>query len=408
MAQTRDEQVVAGIIKTGSQQQKDAAMRYLQSVSARAEADIVESSNIAQKKIVSAINHMRATQLRNYDTQSVKKSISSILGKLVADIEVLTRRMISANILLGKIRAIAMVVVSGDALLKAITLNETDWQRVDSITKDSVTRIRHGADLTFASVSDLIQRAAIRSNMPHAGEVKSETKEANSIAQEPLSGEALGTAVDDRSASVIFRERPLSREEMAQLQANPFLFVSNVVKANTADIQRMRNAYFAEQKAKAEVSKDKPQTKLAFARSELNSIAQSMQTDGVSAFTDKGGKHWSLINYCSMTARTTSTTSSNVGDVFADSEHDLYYIVPHSHSCPLCAKVEGKVYSRSGTDPNYPPLASVFPKIDPAGTNDLNNTYMTIHPNCRHKIIKYVEQKKKQVSRGVVKNSIKK
>ena len=400
MAQTRDEQVVAGIIRTGSQQQKDAAMRYLQSVSARAEADIVESSNIAQKKIVSAINRMRATQLRNYDTQGIKKSISAILGKMVGDAEALTSRMVAANILLGKVKAISGIFVPVDALLKSISLDDTDWQRIDSMTKESVARIRHGADLTFASVSDLIQRAAIRSNMPHPELPKQEGEETDkkkpdSIAQEPLSGEALGAAVDNKLASVIFREKPLSREELAQLQTNPFLFVSNVIKTNTAEIQRMRNAYFAEQKAKVETPKDKQQTKFAFARSELNSIAQSMQTDGVSAFTDNGGKRWSLINYCSMTARTTSTTSSNIGDVFADPEHDLYYIVPHSHSCPLCAKVEGKVYSRSGTNPNYPPLASVFPKIDPAGTNDLNNTYMTIHPNCRHKIIKYVEQKKK-------------
>ena len=204
MAQTRDEQVVAGIVRTGSQQQKDAAMRYLQSVSAGAEADIVESSNIAQKKIVSAINRMRATQLRNYDTQGIKKSISAILGKMVGDAEALTSRMVAANILLGKVKAISGIFVPVDALLKSISLDDTDWQRIDSMTKESVARIRHGADLTFASVSDLIQRAAIRSNMPHPELPKQEGEETDkkkpdSIAQEPLSGEAMLTRISLRT-----------------------------------------------------------------------------------------------------------------------------------------------------------------------------------------------------------------
>jgi hypothetical protein len=47
------------------------------------------------------------------------------------------------------------------------------------------------------------------------------------------------------------------------------------------------------------------------------------------------------------------------------------------------------VYSKSGTNPDYPPLAAAFGKIDPYGPNDLTNTYLNIHPNCLHSLMKY-------------------
>jgi hypothetical protein len=60
----------------------------------------------------------------------------------------------------------------------------------------------------------------------------------------------------------------------------------------------------------------------------------------------------------------------------------LYQIVKIGSTCPLCAVYEGRVYSKSGTDPHYPPLARAFGKIDPAGSDDLSNTFLNIHPNC--------------------------
>ena len=71
----------------------------------------------------------------------------------------------------------------------------------------------------------------------------------------------------------------------------------------------------------------------------------------------------------------------------ADESQDLYKITSHSSSCPVCAPFEGRVYSRSGTDPDFPPLADAFGKIDPSGPNDLTNTYLNIHPNCLHVLV---------------------
>ncbi|MCL1867285.1 MAG: phage minor capsid protein [Oscillospiraceae bacterium] len=118
---------------------------------------------------------------------------------------------------------------------------------------------------------------------------------------------------------------------------------------------------------------------------------ENMKEHGITAFTDKSGKDWSLRAYADMATRTTSRQAANLGVLFADSEHDLYKISSHGTTCPICAPLEGRVYSRSGTSPYYPPLALAFGKIDPNGGNGLENTYLNIHPNCLHVLIKYTE-----------------
>lgn len=52
-----------------------------------------------------------------------------------------------------------------------------------------------------------------------------------------------------------------------------------------------------------------------------------------------------------------------------------------------CAPLEGRVYSKSGKDPDFPPLALVFGKIDPNGPDDLTNSYLNIHPGCLHVLL---------------------
>ena len=116
-----------------------------------------------------------------------------------------------------------------------------------------------------------------------------------------------------------------------------------------------------------------------------------MQQRGIVGFTDKGGKNWTLANYANMATRTTSAQAVHAGVLYADPEHDLYRITSHFSACPLCAKYEGRVYSRSGKDPRFPPLATAFGKIDPNGPDDISNTYLNIHPNCLHRIVRFSE-----------------
>ena len=112
-----------------------------------------------------------------------------------------------------------------------------------------------------------------------------------------------------------------------------------------------------------------------------------LRREGITAFTDKAGRNWSLHTYCSMATRTTSRQAEVAAVLSADPEHDLYKISSHGTTCKICAPYEGRVYSRSGTDPDFPALSDAFGKIDPSGTNDLANTYLNIHPNCLHVLL---------------------
>lgn len=106
--------------------------------------------------------------------------------------------------------------------------------------------------------------------------------------------------------------------------------------------------------------------------------------EGVTAFTDKAGRNWSLHTYATMVSRTTSRQAEILSVVTQDPGQDLYQISAHGTTCRLCAPYEGRVYSKSGTDPDFPPLSDAFGKVDPAGENSLANSWLNIHPNCMH------------------------
>lgn len=116
-------------------------------------------------------------------------------------------------------------------------------------------------------------------------------------------------------------------------------------------------------------------------------FVQALRREGIRAFTDKAGRDWSLHTYCTMVSRTTSRQAEVLAVLTADQEHDLYTISSHGTTCALCAPYEGRVYSRSGTDPDFPPLAAAFGKMDPAGPDTLANTWLNIHPNCLHVLV---------------------
>lgn len=116
-----------------------------------------------------------------------------------------------------------------------------------------------------------------------------------------------------------------------------------------------------------------------------------IQKRGLVAFVDKGGKHWTLGNYTNLLTRTSTRMTHNYGILYTYEHIDLYRISKHGSTCKICAPLEGRVYSRSGTHPIYPPLASAFGKINKNGSNELSNTYLNIHPNCLHTLIPFKE-----------------
>lgn len=123
----------------------------------------------------------------------------------------------------------------------------------------------------------------------------------------------------------------------------------------------------------------------------LPGFVEQLRREGITAFVDKAGRNWSLHTYCSMVSRTTSRQAEVLAVLTADPEQDLYRISSHGTTCGLCAPYEGRVYSKSGNDPDFPPLADAFGKVDPAGPDTLANTWLNIHPNCLHSILPYSE-----------------
>lgn len=111
-------------------------------------------------------------------------------------------------------------------------------------------------------------------------------------------------------------------------------------------------------------------------------FVEALRREGVTAFIDKAGRNWSLHTYGSMVLRTTSRQAEVLAVLTADPEHDLYKISSHGTTCALCAPYEGRVYSKSGQSPDFPPLSTAFGKVDPNGPDTLANTWLNIHPNC--------------------------
>lgn len=116
-------------------------------------------------------------------------------------------------------------------------------------------------------------------------------------------------------------------------------------------------------------------------------FVEALRREGVTAFVDRAGRRWSLHTYGSMVLRTTSRQAEVLATLTKDPEQDLYKISSHSTTCPLCAPYEGRVYSVSGTDPDFPALVDAFGKMDPTGPNSLANSWLNIHPNCLHVLV---------------------
>lgn len=117
-------------------------------------------------------------------------------------------------------------------------------------------------------------------------------------------------------------------------------------------------------------------------------LVKELETNGITGFTDKAGRKWSMRAYGNMAVRTTAR-QAEVAALLTSDEYDLWQITKVGTTCPVCAPLEGRVYSKSGTNPDYPPLTVAFGKVDPYGSNDLSNTYLNIHPNCLHSLVKY-------------------
>jgi Phage minor capsid protein 2 len=100
------------------------------------------------------------------------------------------------------------------------------------------------------------------------------------------------------------------------------------------------------------------------------SLTRNLAKQGVTAFTDRGGRRWGLESYAKMVARTTTreAVSHGTANRMLENGHDLVTISEHSHDHDECSDYEGNTYSLTGATPGY----------------DVLDTYPPFHPNCVH------------------------
>jgi predicted nucleotidyltransferase len=89
----------------------------------------------------------------------------------------------------------------------------------------------------------------------------------------------------------------------------------------------------------------------------------------------------SLDAYAATVARTTTREATNTATMnqLQYEGYDLVKMSKHNSPCPVCSVYEGRVYSISGKNPNYPALSIVF-----------HSGHAVIHPNCRHVLAPYI------------------
>ena len=109
-------------------------------------------------------------------------------------------------------------------------------------------------------------------------------------------------------------------------------------------------------------------------------LVKRLADKGVANIVDKRGRAIRLESYAEMVARTTTAEATNKGAIEAVSElgEDLVRMTWHNASCPICAPLEGRIYSISGDSKAYPPLSEALP-----------DGRSTPHPKCRHRFVPY-------------------
>jgi len=107
-------------------------------------------------------------------------------------------------------------------------------------------------------------------------------------------------------------------------------------------------------------------------RSMIAELAKKATDGKYITVIDKNGKQqqWDIKAYAELVARTKmneATTQATI-NAAADIGTDLVAISVHNTTCAVCAPYEGKVFSLSGEDPDFPPAEDLPP----------------FHPRCLH------------------------
>lgn len=247
-----------------------------------------------------------------------------------------------------------------DEITRKRTAGYVDYAEVAALER--VQKIlQNMVDESWEYVPQMVEKIFYRSDKDAAGYQNARTLTISQIAvSEQLANNLIGEIVE---ASETAYKTVQGFYTLARLEADPF----RIAALNQTLRQEAAGSGWTQTSAR---------------------MAQELKNQGITAFVDKSGRKWSLYSYCNMATRTTAR-QAEVAAVLTEDDWDLWQISKIGSTCPVCAPLEGRVYSKSGMNPNFPPLTLAFGKVDPAGADDLSNTYLNIHPNCLHSLIKY-------------------
>lgn len=383
-------QAAKTVMSEGSSDAVRASMVLLKASSDLAQATLIRLFEVAEKRMIEELARLTNNDLVTYHVEAALARIKAILEKLKKEATEQVEALVNAEIITGK--CTSRIKSQDHELVSAFDLQSTDTSNSERIINQLLGQIYHAIDCAEQSIRMQVQAATVKASM--SKEMSQDMEIAVSF---PSITQGIGTSntVDDVLAA---RPEKLTKEQQKELDKDPIKAAKKIAQDAYKQISFMRNQYvigrreadLVRQKTLAAVAM-KSATGQPMVNAERDLIA-SLLSEGITAFVDRGGRKWRLGVYANMAVRTTSRQSRNVGELYDDPEHDLYIIVDRHSNCPICSRYEGRVYSRSGTNPNYPALSDAFKKIDVNRPDGLGNTYLSIHPNCRHTIAKWVER----------------
>lgn len=105
----------------------------------------------------------------------------------------------------------------------------------------------------------------------------------------------------------------------------------------------------------------------------LRQVGREFADKGVPAMIDRAGRRWSTEAYVNMITRTVMNDVANeMQDArFDEYGQDLVEVSSHVGARPLCEPFQGRIFSRSGTSTQYPPLSETS-EGEPAGLFGIN------------------------------------
>lgn len=368
------------VMAAGSSDAARASMRMVQASADLAHAELIHLFEKAQHDLVKELVRLKNSDLVTYHVDAALSRVKIILDKLRDNCETSAETMIHATIIIGRLKE--RLQQGNKDLLTAFDFIGDTEKNAKRLVEQLLGHLDRAITCTEQSVRNQIQAACVRANI-----AKQDSDGFDVVVGFPELATVNGKGIANPYSKV-----HLEPKEKENIQKNPVEKAREMTASAYKEIAKMRMAYVI---GRREADMVRQRTLAAVATKEATGVpmvnaqkqlVSSLMSDGLTAFVDRSGRRWTLGNYAEMAVRTTSRQSLNYGKLFDDPEQDLFIVVDRKSNCPICSKYEGRVYSRSGNNPHYPALAEAFNSIDKNETKSLENSYLVIHPNCRHTI----------------------